>query len=375
MLRFNFYILSVLWLFILVDLSVAQTNTLGIADDLIINSKEEFDKSYEDKKLSIIEEVPDTKYSKIKSHQNYQNSSAKQKTIYDINNYGLNTDNPYEVNDYKLKKNINFLSKKQNSNHQIDNNFYVMFQLNLLLPNSFYLKEPNYFGKVLPELPGGAASPYSDAYNFLPNGKRIGTYSALSASDILMYPYLSFGIRTNNIFRFEISRLSTRIKLQNDKNEHGSNNSYTFGYSNRSIDMDFKQQVYLLNSFIDLKLNRMWLYLGAGLGVVNNQLNKFTINIEDNNKKYELNSIINKKSLYKHATMLSLGLYSKVYDDTFIDISLKKMSLGKISTLKDYKLTQTNKATSASISDIVTMNILEMKTRPYLISIGIRQEF
>ena len=103
---FDFFIM---FLFVLDSVSFAQSEVLDIADDLIIRNKLDSE-IYENKKLSISEEVPDTKYSKIKSHQNYKHSSIKQKTIYDINNYGSNSDNPYEVTDHNLEMNSNFIS-------------------------------------------------------------------------------------------------------------------------------------------------------------------------------------------------------------------------------------------------------------------------
>lgn len=360
------FLLSSLWInFVFAE--VQQSSELP--DDLIVKPKigtEDYNK-----KLSVLEEVPDTKFGKVKSHDNYTNSSVKQKTIYDIDNYGINNSTPYKISDYK--QNDIKLKIDDDRNVSSGNKFYMMFQLNAILPNDFILKEPGYFGIELPQLP----PPYAPAYNFLPNGTRIGTYSILSVKNIIVYPYIAFGFKTNDVFRFEISRMTTKIKLQNNKNDTGLNVAYVNGYDSKTrfIEMDFKQQIYLLNSYVDLKLKRMCLYFGIGLGVVNNQLNKFNMNIEDSNNKYTLSGLIDKKATYKRATMVSIGFYSKIYDNTFVDMSIKKMSLGRVTTLKDYRLTQTNKITSASISDIITMNSLEMKNNPYVVSIGIRREF
>ena len=345
----------------------------AVSEDLVIKPKSLSDSDL--KSFNIIEEIPNTKYSKSRSEQNYKQSSKKQKTIYDIHNYGLNSTTPYKVDDYKIGVgDISLdreIKKKETANKS--NRFYVTLQSNLLFPNTLNLHEPYFFGKELPTL----SSSFSQAYDFLPNGKRSGLYSVMSSNKIIKYPYFSIGIRTNNNFRFELSRSYANIKLQNHKNEKGINTSYINGYTSqtRVVSMNFKQQINMLSSYVDLKLKRAWIYFGAGLGVVNNELNEFMVNIEDNSYRYILEGLVDKKVIYRRATMVSIGMYSEIYKNTFLDIGIKKMSLGKVSTLKDYRLTQIDKISGVTISDIISMNILEAKMDPYLINIGFRIEF
>ncbi len=314
---------------------------------------------------------------KTAQQERYEKSSVAEKTIHDITNYGIETKNPYNIENYRAAK-TDVLSEqnlkiKERVSEQTK--FYIALQGNVLLPDSFDLKEPKYFGAAPPTVPLG----YESAEDFLPNGNRSGTYEKMSSKNAILYPYVAMGIRTNNNFRFELAHMQSKFKLQNDKGEGGISPPYLVGYNvlTGESNMDFDQKIYLLNGYVDLKFNRAWVYFGAGIGMVNNQLKNFYASIENaaGTETYIFESLTDSKAVYKTATMLTLGTYFKIFENAFVDIGVKKISADKVSTLKDYNLTKITNATNASITTRVSMNLLQADIDPYLISIGFRYEF
>jgi hypothetical protein len=307
----------------------------------------------------------------------YEKSSASEKTIYDIANYGKESVRPYNIENYRIAKTdvLSEANLKEQERKAGQTKFYIALQANVFMPDTFDLKEPQYFGASLPTIDAA----YNDAMNFLPNGTRSGLYAKISSNTETLYPYISLGIRTNNNFRFEIAHTQTKFKLQNDNTEGGIIPSYLSGYDllTRNVNMDFTTQLYLLNGYVDLKFNRVWVYFGAGIGMVNNQLKKFTASIEksDNSETYVLESLVDDKAVYKTATMLTFGTYFKIFEGAYLDIGVKKISADKVSTSKDYNLTKIINATSVSTTTKVSMNFLETDIDPYLVSIGLRYEF
>lgn len=326
-----------------------------------------------------------------KKWEDYNTSSSTEKLITDIKRYGTQLGSEK----YEIEKHIDPIEaeqkvkEKEKPKKESKNRFYIAGQFGFIPSTTKDITEKQYSGAELPQMPNGAERPAPDTglplpfepgMNFLPDGRRTGLYSVMRPDNLEVLYQFSVGIRT-----YDILRLEFMYALSNSRrfSEIGTNASIASSYfqninaATRHTNLDFSQQMMMINAFVDFKFNRFWVYVGAGIGAVENSLNHFSVSASETKGFYDysLINITTGKSGYEFASLFTAGTYFEVAKDHFIDFNFKMINSGNISTSRDYKFIQQNNINGQRIETLTSLNELNYEITNYVISLGYRVEF